>query len=229
MDNFELENGECLEELGLNGLKILQREDLYRFTSDAVLLTKFASAKKNERLADFCSGSGIVALHYYGLRSGVVKSADLFEIQTPLANMCRRSVALNGLEDKFTVHNIPLQEIGCEFDGVFTLILCNPPYEKAGVGDESLLESVRLARHEVAITLREIISISSKKLKYGGRLCMCHRADRLADLIYEMRSFGIEPKRIKYAGAKNKAPYLVFIEGVKGGKAGLIHELPFDN
>jgi len=224
-----LRPGERVEELFLNGLKIIQNENLYRFTSDAVLLTRFASAKKNEAVADFCSGSGIVGLHFYALHSGVVRSADLFELQPALAEMSERTVALNGLTDIFKVHNTPLQQIGKEFEEGFTLILCNPPYEKAGTGDGSLSESVRLARHEVAITLEEIVSIAAKKLRYGGRLCMCHRADRLADLIFSMRSNGLEPKRLRFASAHGKLPYLVFIEGVKGGRPGIKIEAPFEN
>lgn len=228
-ETFYLKQSECIEELGIDGLKILQSDELYRFTSDAIMLSKFASAKKNERLADFCSGSGIVALHFYALHSGIVESADLFEIQPSLAQMSERSIALNKLEGKFTVHNTPLQEIGREFDGAFSLVLCNPPYERAGTGEANADDSTRIARHEVAITLDEIITIAAKKLKFGGRLCMCHRADRLADIICSMRASGIEPKRIRYAGAKSKPPYLVFLEGVRGGKPGMITELPFEN
>ena len=225
----EIRQNESVEELFLNGLKIIQSKDLYRFTSDAVLLTKFASAKKNDIVADFCSGSGIVGLHFYALHPSVVKSVDLFELQQGLAEMSERTVQLNGLEHLFTVNNTPLQQIGKQFDGLFSLILCNPPYEKQGAGEEKLNESDRLARREIAITLEEIISIAAAKLKFGGRLCMCHRADRLADLIFEMRKNGIEPKRICFAGATGKLPYLVFIEGARGGKPGLKFEPNFEN
>ena len=224
-----IKENERVEELFLNGLKIIQSSELYRFTSDAVLLTKFASAKKNERVADFCSGSGIVGLHFYALHREVVFCTHLFELQPPLADMSERTVRLNGLDKLFTVHNMPVQEIGREWDEFFSLILCNPPYERAGTGESSLSESSRIARHEVAITLDEIISVAARKLKFGGRLCMCHRADRLTDILYDMRANKLEPKRICYAGAKGKPPYLVFVEGVKGGKPGIKHEPSFEN
>lgn len=229
MKQYDIKPNERIEELGLNGLQIIQREDLYRFTSDAVLLTRFASAKKNEKVADFCSGSGIVGLHYYALRKEVVFCAHLFELQPALAQMSERTVMLNGLDKIFTVHNMPIQQIGREWDEFFSLILCNPPYERAGTGESSLSESCRIARHEIAVTLEEIVSVAAKKLKFGGRLCMCHRADRLTDLLCEMRANKLEPKRMCFAGARGKLPYLVFVEGVKGGKPGLKIEPPFEN
>ena len=72
---------ERLEDLNLNGLKIYQDSDLYCFTSDAVLLSKFARVKQGDVVADFCSGSGIVGLHLYGLNANLVKSVTLFEMQ----------------------------------------------------------------------------------------------------------------------------------------------------
>ncbi len=215
---MDLKNDERIEQLGLNGLKIIQSSNLYRFTSDAVLLTKFASAKKNDVVADFCAGSGIVGLHFYALNPSCVKSVDAFELQPALADMCERTVELNGLQEKFKVHNVAIQEISNEFNGKFSLILCNPPYEKPDSGEKSLSESDRIARHEIAVTLKEIVTAAAKNLKYGGRLCMAHRADRLVDVLCEMRANGLEPKRIKFISAKDKAPYLMFAEGVKGGK-----------
>ncbi|MBP5193338.1 MAG: methyltransferase [Clostridia bacterium] len=217
----ELLEGENVEELGIDRLKIIQSDKLYRFTSDAVLLTKFAAAKKGEKLADFCSGSGIVGLHFYALNKNLIKEAHLFELQPALANMSERSVLLNDLGGIFSVHNTPIAEIGAEFNNYFSLILCNPPYEKAGAGEENLSESVRIARREVFTTLEEIVKVAAKKLKFGGRFCISHRADRLVDVVCAMRDCGIEPKRVKFACGKNKAPYLLFAEGVKGGKPSL--------
>lgn len=225
----DLHDGETIEELFLNGIKIIQSKYLYRFTSDAVLLTKFAISKKNEILADFCSGSGIVALHFHALHPQAISQAHLFEIQKPLADMSERSIRLNGLEEKFTVHNTALQNIDKSFNEKFSLILCNPPYEKSGSGQKSLSESDAIARHETLLTLEELIKSAASSLKFGGRLCICHRADRLVDLLWFMRKYALEPKRIKYSQPKSKPAYLVFVEGVKGGKPGIKTELPFEN
>ena len=226
---INLSDGERIEELFLNGVKIIQNENLYRFTSDAVLLTRFARVKKNEILADFCSGSGIVGLHFYALHPETIKEAHLFEIQPALAEMSERSIELNNLSDLFTVHNVPVQNIGREFNDRFNLILCNPPYEKDGNGEKSLSESDRIARHEVLVTLDEIVKAATEKLRFGGRFCISHRADRLADVICAMRKYSLEPKRVKFACPKNKDAYLVFAEGVKGGRPGVKVERPFEN
>ncbi len=205
-----------LEELGLNGLKIYQDDELYRFTSDAVVLTKFASNRKGDVVADFCSGSGIVGLHYYALNNSV-KSVDLIEIQPELANLSKKSVEINGLEDKFTVINSPLQSLSKELNGKYSLILCNPPYKKVNSGEVNLNEKIAMCRHEVTITQREIVEVAYKKLKHGGRLCMCQRTERFIELISDMLSVGLNPTRIQMVtGKPGGKPYLVMIEAFKG-------------
>ena len=205
-----------LEELGLLGLKIYQDDELYRFTSDAVVLTKFAEKRKGDVVADFCSGSGIVGMHYYALNNQI-KSVDLIEIQPELASLSEKSVELNGLSDKFTVINKPIQELGNEYNGKYSLILCNPPYKKAGSGEPNGNIKIAMCRHEITVTQEEIVAIAAKKLKHGGRFCICQRTERLTDLIVTLRQNGLEPKRIQMVtGTVGGAPYLVLIEAVKG-------------
>lgn len=210
-----------LDDLLLDGLKIYQDDELYKFTSDSVLLSKFASAKRGDVVADFCSGSGIVGLHYYALHKNV-KSVDLFEIQKPLCDLSKKSVEYNGLNDIFTAYNTPLQEIGNEFNCKYSLILCNPPYRKLGTGETCESESIAICKYESKITIEEICLIASKKLKFGGRLAICFRADRLVDLLYSMRSAKLEPKRLQFVSKKEgETPYLVLVEAVLGGKSEL--------
>lgn len=205
-----------LEELGLNGLKIYQDDGLYRFTSDAVVLTKFASNRKGDVVADFCSGSGIVGLHYYALNP-TVKSVDLIEIQPELASLSMQSVTLNGLEGKFTVINTPIQELSKEYNGKYSLILCNPPYKKVNSGEVNINDKIAMCRHEVTVTQKEIVETAYKKLKHGGRLCMCQRTERLVELILDMKSVGLNPARIQMVTGKSGGkPYLFLIEAFKG-------------
>lgn len=204
-----------LEELGLLGLKIYQDDTLYRFTSDAVILSKFAEKRKGDVVADFCSGSGIVGLHYYALNPNI-KSVDLIEIQPELANLSKKSVEINGVEDKFTVINKPIQELDSDYDGKYSLILCNPPYKKVGSGEPNPNPKIAMCRHEITVTQDEIIEIAYKKLRRGGRLCMCQRTERFTDLIIKMREVGLEPKRVQFVtGTTFGTPYLVLVEGVK--------------
>ncbi len=209
---------EVLEDVCLKNLKIYQDTELYRFTSDAVLLSKFASNKRGEVVADFCSGSGIVGLHYYALNENI-KSVDLIEIQPCLANLSKKTIEYNNLQDVFSVINKPLQELDNSFNEKYSLILCNPPYKKVGSGEQNSNKHLAICRHEIAVTQEEIIEIASKKLKFGGRLCMCQRTERFTDLIIKMRECKIEPIKIQFITTKkNPKPYLFLVEGVKGSK-----------
>ena len=207
-----------LDDLLIDGLKIYQDDSLYRFTSDAVILSKFASFKKGDVVADFCSGSGIVGLHFYALNNSV-KSVDLVEIQPELADLSQKTVEYNNLTEKFTVINKPIQDLTSEYNGKYSLILCNPPYKKAGSGEPNSNIKIAMCRHEITVTQEEIIEISAKKLKHGGRLCMCQRTERFVDLVTKMVSVGLNPTRIQMVVTKaGGAPYLFLIEGVKGVK-----------
>ena len=209
---------ERLEDLLINDLKIYQDDSLYCFTSDAVLLSRFARVKKGDVVADFCSGSGIVGLHLYALNP-VVSSVTLFEMQKPLHDLAVKSVAYNNLQKVVFPVNVRLQDIGKEYNEKFSLIVCNPPYESCGSGEINKNDSIAICRSEQTLSLEELIACASKCLKFGGRFNLVHRADRLAEIIYQLKVKNIEPKRLQFVSSKqDKEPYLVMIEGVKGGK-----------
>ena len=206
------------ESLGIDNLIIYQDDALYRFTSDAVILSKFANGKKNAVVADFCSGSGIVGLHYYALNK-CIKTVDLVEIQPELASLSQKTVDDNNLGDVFTVINKPIQELGAEYNGKYHLILCNPPYKKAGGGFKNLDDKIAICRHEVTVTQEEIIEVAAKKLNYGGKLCMCQRVERFNDMLLTLNQTGLTPSRIQFVTTgEDKEPYLFLIEATKGLK-----------
>lgn len=211
-----LKDGEVLEEFYADK-KIIQNVNLYRFTSDSILLSRFARAKAGDAVADFCSGSGVVGFHFACL-NGNIKSLTLFEMQPALADMSGRSAEMNGFN--CTVVNCKLQDIGREYDEKFSLILCNPPYEKSGFDNETYEKAV--CRKEITLTLKEVIGCAFRKLKFGGRFAVLNRADRSAELIYALKASGLEPKRMQFvSGAEGAKPYLVMVEAVKGGKEGV--------
>ncbi len=211
-----LKENETLEDLLIDGLKIIQNKNLYRFSSDAVLLSKFASFKKGDVVADFCAGSGIVGMHFYALNKNVSR-VDGYEIQEELADTFTRSIEYNGLQDKIFCHNIPLQEIGKDKNGEYSLVLCNPPYKKKNSGETNPQGHIAICRHEIAITLEEIVEIAAKKLKHGGRLAMCQRVERLTDMLFLMRKYKIEPYKLQFVtSGESQKPYLFLVEGVKG-------------
>ncbi|MDE5666938.1 MAG: methyltransferase [Clostridia bacterium] len=213
---MELKENEVLEEF-FEDKKIIQNVKLYRFTSDSILLSRFARAKCGDKVADFCSGSGVVGFHFLCLNK-CVESLTLFEMQEALADMSRRTAELNGFACE--VATTRLQEIGREYDDKFSLILCNPPYEKSGFENEVYERAV--CRKEITLTLKEIVEAAFRKLKFGGRLAIINRADRAAELIYLLKNRGLEPKRIQFvSGTPEGKPYLIMAEAVKGGKEGV--------
>lgn len=207
------------EDLMIGDLKIVQDKRLYRFTSDSILLSRFADCINHEKVADFCAGSGIVGLHYYGLNADKVDKVDLFELQPELCELAHTSIQINRLEDKFSVIEGKLQNAPADFNGKYSLVLCNPPYKKKNSGEQGLSDHIAICRHEVEITLEEIIRTAARLLAYGGRLCICQKLERFTDVIYYMKNNGIEPCDIAFVRTKpEKPPYLVMVKGVKGKK-----------
>ncbi len=210
---------EVIEELLVGKLKIIQDTDFYRFTSDSILLSRFLTAKRGERVADFCSGSGVVGLHFFAENRSIEKVV-LFEMQTPLAEMSRRTLALNGLEEFFTVENTRLQDISSKYTEQFSLILCNPPYEKGGFENADPMKA--LCRKELSLTLEELCAAAARCLKFGGRFALVHRADRLAEIFCTLNQYNLQPKKLQLvAGKEGEKPYLALIAAVKGGKEGI--------
>ncbi len=211
-----LNPGEVLEEF-FGDKKIIQNVSLYRFTSDSILLSRFARAKAGDAVADFCSGSGVVGFHFLCLNP-IIKSLTLFEMQPELAEMSQRTAQLNGFD--CTVVCTKVQDIPREYNDKFSLILCNPPYERGGFENDDYKKAV--CRKEITITLPQIVESAGKKLKFGGRVALLNRADRTAELIYLLKSKNLEPKRMQFVcGRSGAKPYLVMVEAVKGGKEGV--------
>lgn len=211
-----LKDGEVLEEF-FEDKKIIQNISLYRFTSDSVLLSRFARAKVGDVVADFCSGSGVVGFHFLCLNPQI-KSLTLFEMQQELADMSRRTAELNGFD--CAVVCTKLQDIPKDYNDKFSLILCNPPYERSGFDNDDYKKAV--CRKEITLTLPEIVEVAFRKLKFGGRIAILNRADRTAELIHLLKNRNLEPKRLQFvSGTPNAKPYIVMVEAVKGGKEGI--------
>ncbi len=210
---------EVVEPLLIGDYQIIQDTERYRFTSDAVHLARFVKGTKGERVADFCAGSGVVGLHFFAENAGV-EHVTLFEADGGLARMSEKTVALNGLEKRFTVENVRLQEIPAPYIEKFSLILCNPPYEKGGFEKSS--GEIAPCRKELTLTLGELLDAAKRCLKFGGKFAVVHRADRVAELVCATHARGLEPKKLQFiAGKEGKAPYAVLLLAVKGGRAGV--------
>ncbi|PKK39727.1 tRNA (adenine37-N(6))-methyltransferase TrmN6 [Clostridiaceae bacterium JG1575] len=218
--------GETLEELGVKNLKILQKAKGFRFGTDAVFLAHFAKSQKMERAIDLCSGSGIVPLLLYA--HGAYSSIKALELQPALADMADRSVRMNGLEECITV---------CQGDakdpqvlaalGKAELVTCNPPYKPLGSGLLNPSLEISLARHEVALTLAQLMQAVRTVLVPGGRICLVHRPERILDVLLAMRQAGLEAKRLALVFDRPARPArLLLVEGRRGAKQGLRWDPP---
>ena len=148
-----------------------------------------------------------------------IKDVTLFEMQPSLSDMCVRTIEYNGFERARAVCT-RVQDIGREYDGAFSLVLCNPPYERGGF--ENISYEKAICRKEITVTLAEILDVAARTLKFGGRIAIINRADRVAELIYALKSRGLEPKRLQFVcGTQGGKPYLVMVEAAKGGKEGV--------
>ena len=211
---------ERLEDLG-NNIKVYQDDTLYCFTSDSILLSNFSRVKKGDIVADFCAGSGIVGFNLFAKNHNLINSVTLFEMQKPLYDLSVKSISLNSLEQKFTAVNTRLQDLGTAYAGKFSLITCNPPYMAKDRGFVDEKDFIAVCRTEVALSLEELVKAISTALKFGGRVNLVHRADRLVEVITTLKAHGIEPKRLQFVSGGKKEPYLFLMEGVKGGKSGI--------
>lgn len=214
---IELGENEIAEDLMIGEYKVIQSKTLYRFSSDAILLSRFAEGRRDETVADLCAGSGIVGFHFFALNEEKTKTVDFFELQESLADLCEKSIVYNDLGGRAFCHCGKLQEIDPSFNGRFSLVLCNPPYKKGDTGIVNPENHIALCRHEIAVTLDEIVACAARLLKFGGRFCLCQRTERLADAICSLRAHGLEPSRLRFVTAgKREEPYLFLVEARKG-------------
>ena len=213
-----LKENERIDDLQRNGYRIIQNPDRFCFGMDAVLLAGFAVAKEGSTVLDMGTGTGILPI----LMEARTKAAHLtgLEIQEESADMARRSVALNGLEDKITIVTGDIKEAGSLFDAAsFDVITCNPPYMIGQHGLVNPEDAKAIARHEILCTLEDVIGQAARLLRPGGNFFMVHRPFRLTDIIALLRQYRLEPKRMQFVYPfVDKEPNMVLVEANRGGK-----------
>jgi len=216
---IKLRPDECIDQFMEGRLKLIQSKDGYRFSIDAVLLSEFVTIRPEDVVVDIGTGCGVILLillltkpagHAFGL-----------EIQEELAAQAQRNAALNGFEDKMgiiigDIKNPPMIK---QFADV---VICNPPYRKAESGRINPDQRRAIARHEILVSIDDILRAAGNLLRKKGRLAMIYPSVRLVDILLRMRRFDLEPKkvRINYPGLQSGAR-LALIEAVLGGKPGL--------
>ena len=219
--------GERLDDLQLSGYYIIQDPKRFCFGIDAVMLTDFAKVKQGEKVLDLGTGTGVIPI----LLSAKTKGEHFtgLEIQPESADMARRSVAYNRLEEKVDIITGDIKEAATLFGTAsFDVITTNPPYMLNAHGLKNEADAKTIARHEILCTLDDILRESSRLLKDSkGRFCMIHKPFRLAEIMTKMCQYKIEPKRIQFVHPYvHKEPTMVLIEGLKGGKSRVTVEPP---
>lgn len=218
--------GERIDELQRNGYRIIQNPERFCFGMDAVLLSGFARAKKQECCLDLGCGNGIIPILMEAKTEG--KHFTGLEIQPESADMARRSVALNGLQDRIDIVEGDIKDASKIFGASsFHVVTTNPPYMTAQHGLTNVYEAKTIARHEVLCNLEDIIRESARLLMPGGRFYMVHRPFRLAEIISLMVQYRMEPKRMRLVYPYvDREPNMVLIEGLRGGKSRMTVEKP---
>ena len=213
-----IKDNERLDDLQCKGYYIIQNPDMFCFGIDAVLLADFASGRKKARAMDLGTGTGIVpilmesrdkAIHFTGL-----------EIQNESADMALRSVIYNNLTDKIDIVCGDIKEVSKNFEREsFEIVTSNPPYISGDKGLLNTMEPKNIARHEILLTLEDVIKAAAYLLKLGGTFAMIHKPFRLAEIIRLLSKYHLEPKSLKMVQPyMDKEPNMVLIESVKGGK-----------
>lgn len=214
----------------IDGSLKLVVSDSHTFGTDALLLAAFSAPKRKNTVCDFGTGCGIIP--FYWLREGVEK-VHAVEIQPLACDQLTRSIEMNSLEERFSLYNSDLRELKGKLEaGIFDLVTMNPPYTAEGHGIISDTAADKIARHETSLELTDVFLAASRLLKFGGRMCICLRPERLTEAMMGMREAKIEPKRLRFVSQRDgKAPWLFLLEGKKGRKPGLIveNELHIEN
>ena len=196
----------------------------HTFGTDAVVLADFARIRRRDRALDLGTGCGIIPLLW--LRDARQSPVACLDIQPQAVQQVQRAIALNHLEDRLTVQQADLREYRQLYPaGSFTLVSMNPPYKPVDTGILSPEPWDQIARHEVCCTLEDACRAAGYLLQFGGRFCLCHRPERLADIITAMRDCDLEPKRLRLVQHRaGEAPFLLLVEGRKGAKPHLTAE-----
>ena len=226
MRAVEMKSGERLDDLQIKDYHLIQKVDGFCYGIDAVLLSDYVNIKKEARVMDLCSGTGVVPL----LIEAKYETSFLegLEIQEEYAQMASRSVAMNGLDHKMKMTCGDVKDVpGLYPRESFDYVTCNPPYMIASHGYSGNNPSKAIARHEILCTLDDILTAADWLLGPGGHLVMVHRPFRLAEILFKMKVKKLEPKRMRLVYPYvDKEPNMVLIEAVKGARERITVEAP---
>lgn len=216
---MNLKPNERIDDLNRCGYKIIQNTNKFCFGMDAVLLSSFAKANEGDKVIDLGTGTGIIPI----LMEAKTKASSFvgLEIQDESVEMARRSVLMNGQENKITILQGDIKTASKDLGAaMFDVVTSNPPYMNNSHALVNPNEAKAIARHEIMCNLEDVVREGAKLLKVGGKMYMVHRPFRLIEIVSEMTKYKLEPKRIRFVHPYvDKEPNMVLIEATKGGKS----------
>jgi len=190
-------------------LKIYQDVDAFKFSIDSVLLAEFVNINfRAKNIIDFCSGNAPIPMI---LSTKFSKNIYGIEIQKEIYNLANESVKINNIKNVNLI-NDDLKNLPGLFDFKFDIITCNPPYFK--VNDSSIINehySKAIARHEIFITLEEVIATASKIINHSGSLYLVHRCERFVEILdlLKMYNFGLRRLQFVYDNLNSDSCFLL--------------------
>lgn len=208
--------------LGYKNLKIYQNTDMFQFSLDSILLPNFVTInRKTQKILDIGTGNAVIPIILSTKTKSIIHAV---EIQKEVYELGKKSIELNNLDTQISIYNEDIKEYYKKVESdTYDTITCNPPFFK--VNENSKFNDAHcktIARHEIKLNLEDIMIIAKKLLKNNGNIAIVHRTERLVDILYTMRKYNIEPKKIKLVYPKiGYESNIVLIEGVKNGKSGL--------
>lgn len=208
--------GEGLDRMGFSDLCLIQDPRQFCYGIDAVLLAVFTAqhSRRMGKMMEMGCGNGAVSLivsHKLPKRQ-----ITAVECQAGAADLARRNVQLNGLDNRISVWETDILDLdaGSEFDVIFS----NPPYVSRKESMMNANHSMRIARHETSATLQDFLQQGKHCLKSRGELFLVHRINRLAELIELACAEKLEPKLLQTVSpGPGREPNLVLIKLVRDG------------
>ena len=207
---------ERLEDLQCDGLKIIQDDELYTFTSDSVILANFIKTKSKDVAVEIGAGSGIVSILVQAKNK--LKKIFAFEIQQKMQEICKKNINLNNLNEKIKVVCDDIKNYSNYLEKEVDVVFSNPPYFKPTEFVQN--EVKKIAKEEVCLTCEQLVKVSSKMLKFGGVFYCCYPAERCCELISNLHKSNLIVKEMFFTDNGKGDVKLVVLKAVKGGKFG---------